>query len=205
VTCRDALRLYDVTLDRARGASADEAAALHLRGCRRCAELYGTLETAFREPRRPFPAALKTRLGRIARAVPSRDRLPWWVRDGHLAVAASALLTLALHLVVGNPVALVQSAAATVGVRAESLAAAGEKRGQEALTEITSEIETSYARVRAQLRYYGTTYELLWRDTHGYYDRVLYERVLSEDQPWLKLWRSSGPRDEKEGDDDGKS
>lgn len=175
--CRDVERLYEATRQQAWDvdAEADPAVVAHLSGCGRCRALYGTLAAAFRAPRRRLPRALLRRLAKIA----ERPRLPLVVRDARVALAASALLTASLMLLIDDPAKLYHEAAQKVSAQATVLAAAGEERQQALLEMLTGEIEARYEREREKLAERGHFLRELWREARDLYQTDQWRRLLA--------------------------
>lgn len=187
VSCRDVERLYEATRLEARGGEAEPEVRAHLAGCTRCRMVYGTLRASFRAIRRPLPRGLARRLRQVA----SRPRLPLLVRDGRLAVAASALLTAALMLLMGNPADFFQSTTSTMSSGVTVLAETGEERGQALWETVANQVETRYERGREVFTARGFSYERLWHEARDYY----------ENREWRQLFPSAAV----EGEDDGES
>ncbi len=186
VSCGDVERLYEAAWQRARTGKADPEAAAHLAACARCRTIYGTLAVSFRALRRPLPRALTTRL----RAITERPRLPLLVRDGRLALAASALLTASVLLLVGDPTPLVKETAAKMSSQATVMAEAGEERRQALFETVSAEVGTRYERGREKLRARGQSYERLWYEARDYY----------ENQEWRQLLESPTLEGESDGE-----
>ena len=175
VSCPDVERLYEAAWQRARTGRADPAATAHLTACARCRAVYGTLAASFRAFRRPLPRALATRL----RAIAEKPRLPLLVRDGRLALAASALLTASVLLLLGDPRPLVRETAARVSSQATVMAEVGEERRQALWEAVSAEVGTRYERGREKLRDRGQTYgRKLLSEARDYYENQKWRRLL---------------------------
>lgn len=93
----------DKTTDDKTLEASHHAALDHLADCPRCRELGETLSCAMTPRLHRVPERLRRRL--LAIAAPARRPVPWWVRDGRLAIAASLFLTVLLSTVAGDALA----------------------------------------------------------------------------------------------------
>ncbi len=186
VGCGDVERLYRAAWQRARTGEAEPEAAAHLAACARCRPIYATLTASFRTLRRPLPRALASRL----RAITERPRLPLLVRDGRLALAASALLTASVLLLVGDPTPLVKETAAKMSSQATVMAEMSEERRQALFEAVSAEVGARYERGREKLRDRGHSYGRWWQEARDYY----------QNQKWRQLFASPTLEGERDGE-----
>ena len=167
--------------------------SLHRRECPSCAVWAARLETFLEPPApRPLPARLRSRLMAIATPPP----LPWWIRDGSAALAASLVLALGLSLLID--VRWLGARAASFEADAARILELGNVNRRAAATKISQTVEVRREAVSRSLETLsGRLFEL--RDFIRQEASELYEHAVNPSPD-----KNHPDKNHPQGDEDGK-